>query len=149
MSMRLLRLAIILWVFAVCGSVGEDISKYAQWITGDLFIEDSFLLFRADKPVKGNVAGSVVLIGTTKDLANGLGPLLVRAAERNLKLRVYGVLMRAAPHPEYGKGLPSVQFIVWKLHSPDDPDDIPPGEAIQIDPQTRFPEYEVAMPMET
>ena len=87
--MRRLIIAIIVVSVALHTSSGAA-TPSALWITGDLFIKDDLLLFRADKPVEGNTTGDVVLIGSTKDATSSMGPLLMRAAERKLKLRFYG-----------------------------------------------------------
>ena len=128
--MRAFIFSVILLGTSSLGVAAEDISKYGQWITGDMFTKDDLALFKADKPVQGNKTGDIVLIGPTKDSANIMGPLLMRAAELKVKLRFYGVLMQATELPGHHKGLPSVQFIVWKLHAPTDPDDLPPGQAV-------------------
>ena len=145
--MRALTVAIALLASASLASADEDIEKYAQWITGDMLLWDGVLAFRADKPVQDNRTGDVVLVGPTRDGVNTMGPLLMRAAERKLKVRLYGVLQKAsASFPGHHKKLPSVQFIVWKIHVPTDPDDLPPGEKIMFGPKDKVPGYKVVIP---
>jgi hypothetical protein len=144
--MRPFIVAIVLLSSAARGFTADDVSKYALWITGDVFTKKEILLFRADKPVQGNTTADVVLIGPTKDLVNTMGPLLMRAAERHVKVRLYGVLQAAsASFPGHHEKLPSVQFIVWKLHLPSDPDDLPPGEKIILGPKDKVEGYKVQL----
>ena len=125
----------------------EDMEKYAQWITGDMLLWNGILVFRADKPVEGNRTKEVVFVGPTRDGVNTTGPLLMRAAERKLKVRLYGVLQKiSTSFPGHHKKLPSVQFIVWKQHMPTDSDDLPPGEKIIYGPNDKIPGYKVALP---
>jgi hypothetical protein len=145
--MRLFVLALVLVATTLFASANEDITKYAQWITGDMFLRDGILAFRADKPVQGNRTGDVVLVGPTRDGVNTVGPLLVRAAERKLKVRLYGVLQQTSTSfPGHHEKLPSVQFIVWKVHVPTDPDDLSPGEKIIFGPNDKIPGYKVVIP---
>jgi len=104
------------------------------WITGDLYIQNKVLFFRADKPIKGNSSGNVTLLGTTKQNAQSVLPILMKAAEKKMKLRLFGVLQPAkGSFPGYtGPKLPTVQFIVWKIHMPTDPDELPPDQRIPI-----------------
>jgi hypothetical protein len=105
------------------------------WITGQVFTSDatnSQLLFRADKPIKDNPAGNVVLLGTTRACANVFIPAYVRAAENHVTLRLFGTLQLIAPPPNSPTNAPNVQFITWKLHSPCDPDKLPESEKILI-----------------
>ena len=139
----LLIVALVLTSTTRCFAA-DDLSKDALWITGDVFMKEGLLFFRADKPVQGNTTGDIVLIGPTKDGANVMAPLLMRAAERHVKCRFYGVLMPTTTSlpGQHGK-LPSVQFIVWKLHAPTDPDELPAGQAIHPDPSATVPGYTV------
>lgn len=104
------------------------------WITGDVFSAHDILFFRADKPVQGNSTGRVVLLGTSKQDAQSILPLLMKAAEKKMTLRLYGYLQpNKGGFPGYkGPKLPDVAFIVWKLHMPDDPDVLPPDQRIPI-----------------
>ena len=104
------------------------------WITGDLYIQNEVLFFRADKPIKGNSSGNITLLGTTKQNAQSVLPILMKAAEKKMKLRLFGVLQPAkGSFPGYtGPKLPNVQFIVWKFHMPSDPDELPPDQRIPI-----------------
>lgn len=94
------------------------------WLSGDVFIENNVLLFRAEKPIEGNTTGDVVLLGTTKAAADLLLPAYEQAAEKGVRLRLYGVLMpRRGEPPDWNGPLPSLQFVTWKVHLPDEPDD--------------------------
>jgi hypothetical protein len=113
------------------------------WMTGEPFISDGVILFRAEKPVKGNSKGNVVLVGVAKPYANSTA-ILMRAAERHVKMRLYGNLVPytgALPIPR--DKLPSIQFVVWKFHAPSDPDELPKGTKILIHPEDSIPGYEV------
>jgi hypothetical protein len=128
-------------------SADEDMEKYAQWITGDMLLWDGVLAFRADKPVQGNRTKDVVLVGPDRAGVNTMGPLLMRSAERHLKVRLYGVLQKTSTSfPGHHGKLPSVQFIVWKVHMPTDPDDLSPGQKIILGPKDKIPGYKVVVP---
>ena len=145
--MRAFIFALLLLATRSFASADEDTEKYAQWITGDMLLWDGVLAFRADKPVQGNRTGDVVLVGPTRGGVNTVGPLLVRAAERKLKVRLYGVLQQnSTSFPGHHKKLPSVRFIVWKVHVPTDPDDLPQGEKIIFGPNDKIPSYKVVIP---
>jgi hypothetical protein len=117
------------------------------WMTGEVISRDGVMMFRADKPVPGNSMGNIVLVGGTTDAKSVVGPLLMRAWERHIKMRLYGELQPANPPlPGHRGKLPNLQFIVWKFHVPTDPDKLPPGEAIHLDPQTKIPGYRVSPP---
>src|SRR5437016_1962259 len=60
--MRAFIIAVLLIGTTSLGFAAEDITKYAQWITGDVFTKDDLLLFRADKAVQGNRTGDILLI---------------------------------------------------------------------------------------
>jgi hypothetical protein len=119
--------AIFVLLFGIAHNAPEADNKSGSgvWITGDAFIHDNVLFFRAEKPIAGNATGEVVLLGAPKPNANLL-PIFMRAAERHVKLRLYGVLQPfSGSFPAYHDKLPSIQFIAWKLHVPSDPDDLP------------------------
>jgi hypothetical protein len=98
-------------------------------------------MFRTEKPVQGNTTGSVVLLGSTKEQANFLLPAYSKAADKHMKLRLYGLLI-SNPNAK-DPTLPSVSFITWKVHLPTDPDDLPNNQKIIIDPEDKIPGYEV------
>lgn len=108
-------------------------APYEHWITGDVTFENNVLLFHTDKPVRGDSEGNVVVLGGTKDSVAALIPLLQKAAERKTKVRLFGALLpfngsfKNHPGP-----LPNVEFIVWKLHDPSDPDVLPASQRISI-----------------
>src|ERR1043166_2802770 len=116
--MRALVVLLSLW----CGLGilhAEDFGKDAVWITGDVINQKDVLLFRTDRPVQGNVTGDLVMLGATRDAANTLLPMYMRASEKKMKLRLYGVLLPvSAKPPGHTEKLPSVQFITWKIHLP-------------------------------
>ena len=145
--MRALIVAGLLLTAVWVASAHEDDEKYAQWITGDMLLWDGILAFRADKPIVGNRTKDVVFVGPPRDAVNTMGALLARAAERKMKVRLYGVLQNTSTtFPGHHKNLPSVQFIVWKIHVPTDPDDLPPGEKIIYGPNDKIPGYKVMVP---
>ena len=122
-------------------STSEELKKYEVWITGDVFIQNHQLMFRTEKPVQGNTTGSVVLLGSTKEQANFLLPAYSKAADKHMKLRLYGLLV-SNPNAK-DPTLPSVSFITWKAHLPTDPDDLPNNQKIIIGPENKIPGYEV------
>jgi hypothetical protein len=124
----------------------EDMSKYAVWITGDVFMQNGFLLFRADKPVRGNRTGNILLLGATKQTIKFLAPCYMKAADKHLKLRLYGILVPEQPgSPARAPDVPSVEFITWKLHPPSDPDELPAKDKIIIPPGETVPGYSVRL----
>ncbi len=128
--MRITIIAVVLLGLVSTAFAGEDLSKYAVWITGEVYADKGVLLFRADKAVDGNSAGNVVLLGATKDTVKVLLPLYTLAAEKHATLRLKGVLFPVPGKP--AAGAPSVEFITYKLHSPDDPDDLAADKKIII-----------------
>ena len=131
--------ALALALFAVqpvhAGPKDNTAAGSELWITGDIFTKNEILLFRADRPVQGNPTGAVVMLGTSKALAQSMFPVLMKAAERKMRVRLYGVLQpcNAVPPGHEKESLPKVQFIVWKIHLPSDPDVLPAGTAIISD----------------
>ena len=124
-------------------STTDELKKYEVWITGDVFIENGQLMFRLDKPIQGNTTGMVVRLGSTKEEANFLLPLYSKAADKNMKLRLYGLLV-SDPNTKDPKS-PSVSFITWKAHLPTDPDDLPNNRKIIIGPEDKVPGYKVEL----
>ena len=91
-------LPIILLAAAVSAFAADELKKYEVWITGDVLLDKKDrLLFRADKAVQGNSTGNLVLLGATKQTINVLGPMYMKAAEKHMKLRLYGLLV---PDPD-------------------------------------------------
>lgn len=141
--MRYLLAIFFLIIGGISACAADDLSKYEVWITGDPIMQNGMLMFRADKSVKNNTTGNLVLLGATKQTINFLGPAYMKAAEKHMKVRLYGVLV---PVPDAkGPKSPSVQFITWKLHLPSDPDDLPPQDKIMIGPKDKVPGYKVEM----
>lgn len=115
-------------------ATAAETSTPEVWITGDVFSENEVLLFKADKPIKGNSKGSVVLLGAPRGSAESVMPILLKLAEKKMKARLYGYLQPAkGGFP--GKNpadLPNIAFVVWKIHMPDEPDELPPNQRIQM-----------------
>lgn len=103
------------------------------WITGEVFTKDDVLLFRLDKPVKGNPLKDVVFLGATTQCADTFLPMYMKAAEKHMTLRLYGWLLPCNEKiPGKNIPLPNVQFITWKIHLPGDPDVLPAKDRIMI-----------------
>jgi hypothetical protein len=134
-------MALLLVASSTVALAADDTAKYAVWITGDPIMQDGKLMFRADKPVQGNTTGNVVLLGATKQTINFLAAAYMKAAEKHMTLRLYGVLV-PIPDAKDPKA-PSVEFITWKLHLPSDPDELPAGSKIILGPESRVPGYTV------
>lgn len=124
----------------------DDLKKYEHWITGEVFNQNHQLMFRCDKPVKDNPAGDVVYLGSTPQVMNVILPLLSKAAEQHSKLRLYGVLLPIREEYRKTPNAPNAEFRVWKLHSPDDADDLPPSQKLIIGPNDRVPGYKIEAP---
>jgi hypothetical protein len=135
-------LPIILLGATVSVFAADELKKYEVWITGDVLIDKKDrLLFRADKAVQGNSTGNLVLLGATKQTMNVLLPMYMKAADKHMKLRLYGLLV---PDPDAkDPKSPSVQFITWKIHLPSDPDDLPIQDKIFFGPNDKLPGYKV------
>jgi hypothetical protein len=104
------------------------------WINGNVFIRDGLLLFKTDKPVPGNTEGDVVLLGVSNE-ATGLLPAYMKAAEKNIRLRLYGCFMPVAGSiPGHSGIFPSIEFRPSKVRLPGDSDILPPGKRIVVSP---------------
>ncbi len=111
---------------------------------GGHYFSTSPLLFRADKAVQNNSTGNVVALGASKDTANVFLPRYMRAAEKHMKLRLYGILVPIKDaKPAKSPASPSVQFITWKMHLPSEPDELPAGDKINITPNQSVPGYTI------
>jgi len=129
----------LLCVVSICGGLAaDDLAKYEYWITGDVFERHGELMFRCSKPVKGNPAGNVVYLGSSRAIMNTMLPFLKRAAERHSKLRLYGVMLPVEAESGKSKKAPNAQFIVWKAHLPDEPDVLPPDQKVIMGPDDRI-----------
>lgn len=141
-----MRRLLVLWLLVgASGSAfsADELKKYEVWITGDVFEQNHQLMFRCDKAVQGNSAGNVVYLGASRQTANVLLPMYMKAAEQHKKLRLYGLLV---PMDEKAKkGEPSVQFITWKVHLPNEPDELPIDQKIIIGPNDKVPGYKVEL----
>ena len=117
---------------------GSEPAEKGLWITGDPFVESDVLFFRTDKPVKNNPAGNVVLLGAPKANTN-MFQILLRAAELHLKVRLFGELYAfSGKIPGKHDTVPNVQFITWKIHMPDDPDELPKEKKIIVNPEDKL-----------
>jgi hypothetical protein len=108
---------------------------YGIWITGTVLSRDGILLFECDKPVQGNKTGKVVMLGTTTEAAPTFLPAFVNAANKHMKLRLFGILLPAPsgkPLGEHKNPIPNVQFRVWKAHLPNEPDVLPPSQKVTV-----------------
>jgi hypothetical protein len=137
---RLAIIAVITAVAATCAA--SELEKYAVWVTGDVINDmKEGLMFRADKPVQGNTTGNLVYLAVTEDLAKTFAPMCYQAAEKHTQLRLYGAFL---PHsgPKDPK-LPSVNFLIWKIHLPSDPDELSPDQKIIVGRDQEIPGYKV------
>ena len=139
--MRYLRL-IVFAAIAVSVFGADELKKYEVWITGDVLIgKKEQLLFRADKSVQGNNTGNLILLGATRQTMNVLLPMYMKAAEKHMKLRLYGLLV---PDPSVkDPKSPNVQFITWKVHLPNEPDELSANQKITIGPNDKVRGYKV------
>lgn len=137
LNMRYLLIIIAIVALTQRGQGSESVET-GLWITGDPFIEDGVLFFRTDKPVQNNRAGNVVLLGAPKTNLN-MFQILMRAAEKRLKVRLFGELSTfAGKVPGKHNPVPDVQFITWKIHMPDDPDELQQGKKIIVNPEDKL-----------
>jgi hypothetical protein len=127
----------------------EETAKYETWITGEVFSERDTLLFRADRPIAGNTTQNVALLGVKLGLEKVLLPIYAKAAEKRLTLRLYGVLVPnealMATSSESKTGIPSVTFITWKCHLPNDPDELPEAGRLEFTQDDRVSGYQVRL----
>ena len=115
-------------------STVDPLAPYEHWITGDIFVEQNGLFFRTDRPVRNNPAKNVVVLAVTADGAKVLLPMYVRAAERHVRVRLFGALIAySGPAGSPAHPRPNVEFLTWKAHAPSDPDVLAPGQRIAID----------------
>jgi hypothetical protein len=121
--------------------VEDELEKSHLWLTGEVIADTKGLKFRAMEAVYDNPPGAVCALGAKMGLENYFLPAFLRAAERNLTLRLYGVFI-ATPLP-HEEGIPPAAFIVSKMHLPDQPDVLPEDEKIAIQPGDRIAGYRV------
>ena len=111
----------------------DEWAPYEHWITGDVYEEKGVLLFRTDKPVAGDSMKNVVVLGAARDGAAVMIPLLERAADRKITVRLFGALLpNSSSFASHPAPLPNVEFIVWKIHMPSDPDVTPADQRIHV-----------------
>jgi hypothetical protein len=139
--MRHLLLVSLIGTFVSICAAG-DVEKRALWVTGDVINDPKEgLMFRAAKPVPGNTTGNLVYLAVREDQGKVLAPIYIRAAERHLKLRLYGEFL---PHsgPKTAKH-PSVNFFTWKVHLATDPDELSPDQKVIFGPNQEIPGYKI------
>jgi hypothetical protein len=133
-------LAAIVGLALTCAAT--DLERYAVWVTGDVINDEKEgLMFRADKPVQGDTTGNLVYLAVTEDTAKVLAPMYHKAAEKHLKLRLYGAFLPSsrARDPNH----PSINLLTWKVHLPSDPDDLPGDQKIIFGPDQAVPGYTI------
>jgi hypothetical protein len=133
--------------YAVWGEAGviygrSELVQHGLWVTGDVINDPKQgLLFRADKPVEANTMGSLVYLAVPEDLAETFAPMCYRAAERHMKLRLHGAFL---PHSgPKDPNHPSVNFVIWGIHGPDEPDELPPDKKTYLGPHDAIPGYTI------
>ena len=120
----------------------SELMQHGFWVTGDVINDPKQgLLFRADKPVEGNTTGSLVYLAVPEDLAKTFAPMCYRAAERHMKLRLHGAFLpHSAPKdPNH----PSVNFVIWGIHMPEEPDELPPDKKTYLGAGDAIPGYTI------
>lgn len=133
-------------VFCVAALVGiaaaEEPEKYAVWGAGGVvYDKNEGLLFRTDKAVQGNTTDNLVYLAIPEDLAKSFGPMCYRAAENRLKLRLCGAFL---PHSSAADSRhPNVNFVIWKIHSPSDPNELPPDQKKIFGEHDAIPGYTI------
>jgi len=137
------RLAIIALITVVAGMcAANELETYAVWVTGHV-INDAKegLMFRADKAIQGNTTDNLVYLAVTEDLAKTFAPMCYQAAEKHTQLRLYGAFLphSGAKDPKH----PSVNFLIWKIHLPSDPDELSPDQKIIVGREQKIPGYKV------
>jgi hypothetical protein len=140
--MRCLLFLLALGAALAATCVANDLDKYAVWVTGDVINDKKDgLMFRADKPVQGNTTGNLVYLAVSEDLAKTFAPMCYRAAEKHMKLRLYGAFL---PHsgPSDPKH-PSVNFLIWKIHLPTDPEELSPDQKVIYGRDQEIPGYKI------
>jgi len=133
--------------YAVWGTAGvvygkKELMQHGVWVTGDVnYDKNEGLMFRADKAVQGNATGNLVYLAIPEDLAKSFGPMCYRAAERHIKLRLCGAFL---PHSgQKDSNQPSVNFVIWKIHMPEDPDELLPDQKTYFGAGDAIPGYTI------
>src|SRR5262249_23190265 len=120
----------------------DELVKHGVWVTGDVINDPKEgLMFRRDKPVEGNPTQTLVYLALTEDLAETFAPVCYRAAERHMQLRLHGAFL-----PHFGPkdpNHPSVNFLFWGIHSPSDPDELPPNQKTYFGAHDAIPGYTI------
>jgi len=120
----------------------DELVKHGVWVTGDVINDPKEgLMFRVDKPVEGNSTGALVYLALTEDLAKSFAPMCLRAAERHMPLRLHGAFLphSGAKNPKH----PNVNFVFWGIHSPTDPDELPPDQKAYFGAHDAIPGYTI------
>ena len=132
----------VTWGHAGVAYPPSELMQHGLWVTGDVVNDpQQGLLFRADKPVEGNTKESVVYLAIPEDLAKSFGPVCYRAAERDMKLRLHGAFLPHSGPKDLNR--PSVNFVIWGIHMPDEPDELPPDKKTHFGPHDAIPSYTI------
>ncbi len=131
--MRCLLVLSLLIVAASYAFAADELKKYELWITGDVFVQNGHLMFRCDKEVQGNTTGRVVFLGAIREGAKVLLPMYAKAAEQHKRVRLYGLLVPVEAK-DRKKNAPSITFLTWKAHLPNEPDELPSNQKMIIGP---------------
>lgn len=127
----------------------DETAKYETWITGEVFSERNQLLFKADRQIANNSTGDVVKLGVKLGLEKIFLPLYVRAAEKRLTLRLYGVLVAneilGGSPSQTEVGMPNTVFVTWKCHLPTDPDEVPESLQAGFTSEDRISGYHIRL----
>jgi hypothetical protein len=133
--------------YAVWGAAGvvydkNELMKHGTWVTGDvIYDKNEGLLFRTDKVVQGNTTDNLFYLAIPEDLAKSFGPMCYRAAENRLKLRLCGAFLPYSSAADARH--PNVNFVIWKIHSPSDPDELPPDQKKIFGEHDAIPGYTI------
>ena len=120
----------------------SKLMPHGLWVTGDVINDPKQgLLFRADKPVEANTTGSLVYLAIPEDLAKTFAPMCYRAAERHMKLRLHGTFLPHSAPKDPNR--PSVNFVIWGIHMPEEPDELPPDKKTHFGPHDAIPGYTI------
>lgn len=123
----------LLILLALCVTGISNARETETWLTGTPFVtKNRLLMFRLDAPIEGNSGGAVVKLGVAKN-ATSFFPALEAAAKKEIMVRLYGRIGDddTLPPNYSGPPLPSMSFIVWKAHMPNEKDTWDPGQKHQ------------------
>jgi hypothetical protein len=140
--MRYLLVLSLLIAASSCAFAADELKKYEVWITGDVLVQHGQLMFRCDKEVQENKTGRLVLFGGVGGGPKVLMPMYAKAAEQHKTLRLYGVLVPDQAKSRK-KNIPSIVFLTWKAHLPNEPDELPQNQKMIIGPNDEVKGYPV------